>query len=250
MNTLIQLHSHDLDGASVQTVNARDLHDFLEVGKDFSTWIKDRIEQYGFDEGQDYAVFDSPESGNQTGRGGDRRSKLYAISLSMAKELAMVERNDKGKQARQYFIECERRAQAPRDPMQVLNDPVAMRGLLLTYSEKVLALESTVAEQAPKVDALDRIAAAEGSLCMRDAAKALQVRPSDLKNWLIVNRWIYGRPGHSGWLAYQDRIQQGVLCHKVSTVLREDCTEKIVEQVRITPKGLARIAEQLRKNAA
>ena len=103
------------DGAAVQTVNARELHAFLEVGKDFSTWIKDRIEQYGFSEGQDYAVFDSPELGNQTGRGGDRRSKTYAISLNMAKELAMVERNEKGKQARAYFIECERRAQH-KDP--------------------------------------------------------------------------------------------------------------------------------------
>lgn len=136
------------------------------------------------------------------------------------------------------------------DPMQVLSDPAAMRGLLLVYTEKVLTLESTVAEQAPKVEALDRIASAEGSLCMRDAAKSLQVRPIDLKNWLIVNRWIYGRAGHSGWLAYQDRIQQGVMVHKVTTVHREDGTEKIVEQARITPKGMARIAESLQKKAA
>lgn len=124
------------------------------------------------------------------------------------------------------------------DPMQVLNDPAAMRGLLLTYTEKVLALESTVAEQAPKVQALARLSDAEGSLCMRDAAKALQVRPIDLKNQLIVARWIYGRPGHSGWLAYQDKLQQGLLVHKVDTVQRQDGTEKVVEQVRITPKAL------------
>lgn len=80
---------------------------------------------------------------------------------------------------------------------------------------------------------------------MRDAAKALQLRPIDLRNWLIVNRRIYGRPGHSGWLAYQDRIQQGVMCHKVNTVQREDGTEKVVEQPRITPKGLSGIAEVL-----
>jgi hypothetical protein len=77
----------------------------------------------------------------------------------------------------------------------------------------------------------------------------LQLRPIDLKNWLIVNRWIYGRPGHSGWLAYQDRIQQGVMCHKVSTVQREDGTDKVVEQARITPKGLTLIGKRLTETA-
>lgn len=127
--------------------------------------------------------------------------------------------------------------------------PEALR-LAADLAEKKAALEATVAAQAPKVETHDRIAAAEGSLCMRDAAKVLQMRPIDLRNWLIVNRWIYGRPGHSGWLAYQDRIQQGVMCHKVSTVQREDGTEKVVEQPRITPKGLTRIGNELAKSPA
>src|SRR5699024_2063235 len=77
----------------VQTVNGRDLHHFLEVGKDFSTWIKDRVSQYGFSENTDYIVF--PEIGENS-KGG-RPSKEYAVSIDMAKELAMVERNEKGK---------------------------------------------------------------------------------------------------------------------------------------------------------
>ncbi|WP_350284129.1 antA/AntB antirepressor family protein [Geobacter sulfurreducens] len=68
--------------ASTETVNARRLHEFLEVGKDFSTWIKDRIEQYGFVQNQDF-VIDSPVSGNQISRGGDRRSKDYHITLDI-----------------------------------------------------------------------------------------------------------------------------------------------------------------------
>lgn len=245
MNALIPIEARQIDGEAIQTVNARDLHGFLEVGKDFSNWIKDRIVQYGFVENQDFGIF--AETGENSGRG--RPAKEYALSLSMAKELAMVERNDKGKQARQYFIECERRANAPQiDPASLTR--MDLIKLAMEAEAERLALEHQVAEQAPKVAALERIADAEGSLCMRDAAKALQVRPIDLKNWLIVNRWIYGRPGHSGWLAYQDRIQQGVLCHKVSTLLREDGTEKVVEQMRITPKGSARIAEQMRQKAA
>jgi len=90
----------------VQAVDARELHAFLEVGKDFSTWIRDRIEQYQFVQGMDY----SPVSGNRAdGLPGKQRTD-YAISLDMAKELAMVERNEKGKQARLYFIDCERQA--------------------------------------------------------------------------------------------------------------------------------------------
>lgn len=114
------------DGETIQTVNARELHETLGVGRDFSTWIKSRIEQYGFAENTDYVVFtdsgeksfDSPESVNQkSGRGGDRRSIYYHVSLDMAKELAMVENNDQGRAARRYFIECERRMKQQEAPI-------------------------------------------------------------------------------------------------------------------------------------
>ncbi|WP_241076038.1 antA/AntB antirepressor family protein [Achromobacter insuavis] len=105
MNQLIPVTIGQIGGQSVQTANARDLHAFLEVGKDFSNWIKDRIDQYSFAEHQDFEVF--TEIGENP-KGG-RPAKEYTLSLDMAKELSMVERNAKGKQARQYFIECERR---------------------------------------------------------------------------------------------------------------------------------------------
>lgn len=87
-----------------QVVNARELHQFLEVGRDFSNWIKGRINQYGFTENEDFEVFAQIGEKLQNGR----PSKEYSISLDMAKELSMVERNEKGKQARRYFIECEK----------------------------------------------------------------------------------------------------------------------------------------------
>lgn len=112
---LLPVSNAKIGGAPVQTVDGRTLHAFLRVGKDFTTWIKDRIASYGFEEGVDYVRAEhlgSPNSGNQTGRGGDRRSVSYHLSLDMAKELAMVERNAEGKRARLYFIACERRAKA------------------------------------------------------------------------------------------------------------------------------------------
>lgn len=238
MNELIKLGSSKVGEGEVQTVNARDLHAFLEVGKDFSTWIKDRIEQYGFVENQDFVC--SPILVSE-GRGGHNR-KDYHLTLDMAKELAMVERNEKGKQARQYFLECERRAKS-FDPMKALNDPVAMRGILLTYTEKVLTLESKVNELTPKAQALGRIADADGAMNPTVAAKTLQVPPKKLFDYLRANHWIYRRPGGSGNVAYQDKIQAGYLTHKITTVQREDGTDKVVEQVLVTGKGLAKLSQ-------
>lgn len=79
---------------------------FLEVGKDFSTWVKDRIEKYEFTEGVDFINF--PKNWESD----SRQLMEYHITLDMAKELSMVERTEKGKQARQYFIEAEKRLRA------------------------------------------------------------------------------------------------------------------------------------------
>ena len=86
-----------------QAVNARDLHVFLEVGRDFSNWMKDQIEKCDLVENQDYEVF--AEKGENP-KGG-RPSKEYALSINAAKEISMMSQTEKGKQARRYFIACE-----------------------------------------------------------------------------------------------------------------------------------------------
>ena len=131
------------------------------------------------------------------------------------------------------------------DPMKALSDPNALRCLLLGYSEKVIELEHKVEEMAQDVNAYERIAKADGSLCLTDAAKALQVRPKDFISHLSSEKmkWIYKRAGNSHWLGYSDKVQAGYLEHKVTEVTRGDGTTKITEQVRITPKGLAKLAK-------
>ena len=90
-----------------RAVSARDLHAFLESKKDFSSWIKDRIEKYDFVENVDYVVFtkfgENPKGG--------RPQVEYALTVEAAKELSMVEGNEKGKMARRYFIACEKELQ-------------------------------------------------------------------------------------------------------------------------------------------
>ena len=81
------------------TVSARELHKFLEVGQDFTNWIK-RMINYGFELNQDFTVAKISE--------GKVTKHEYIISLEMAKEISMIQRTEKGKQARQYFIQCEK----------------------------------------------------------------------------------------------------------------------------------------------
>ncbi|HCM4283595.1 TPA: antA/AntB antirepressor family protein [Klebsiella quasipneumoniae] len=116
---IVPVISGQIGGREASIVSAKALHKALGVGNDFSTWIKLRIDEYGFSLSADYVVFDSSDFRNQsstfeqgspgwvTKRGGDRRSKDYGLSLGMAKELAMVERNEQGRAVRRYFIQCE-----------------------------------------------------------------------------------------------------------------------------------------------
>lgn len=101
MNDLIKIEKSNINGADVNSVNARTLWDFLQSKQEFSAWIKNRIKKYGFIEFEDFLIKLSKTSNG-------RPMAEYIITLDMAKELAMVENNIKGRQARQYFIKCEK----------------------------------------------------------------------------------------------------------------------------------------------
>jgi phage antirepressor YoqD-like protein len=119
--------------------------------------------------------------------------------------------------------------------------------MAMQAEQERLALEQHVAVIQPKAQALDLIAtSSHGSLNITEAAKTLQVQPKKLFQWMHGHEWIYRRPGGSGWVAYQNRLQQGLLEHKVTTTHREDGSEKIVEQVRVTGKGLTKLAKIFR----
>lgn len=127
-----------IGGASIQTVDARDLHAFLEVKSQFRDWIKNRVEDFGFVENEDFVT------AIEIYRGGERKD--YHLSLDMAKELSMVERNAKGKQARQYFIDCERRAKLVTDLLPNFSDPVAAARAWANEREARTIAERTKAE--------------------------------------------------------------------------------------------------------
>jgi phage anti-repressor protein len=104
-------------------VNARDLHDFLESGQEFAHWIRHRLEKYSFSKGEDYLIILSNKVNDSIERGKPKTD--YLLSLDTAKEIAMVERNEKGRLVRKYFIECENRLKMAGSAANVVSTEAA-----------------------------------------------------------------------------------------------------------------------------
>ncbi|WP_454900765.1 antA/AntB antirepressor family protein [Aggregatibacter sp.] len=114
-NFPIKAFNGSIQNQPTQLINARELHQFLQIGRDFSTWIKERIESYGFMQGEDF----SPIVGKSPKLFG-RPTTEYHITLDMAKELCMLERSELGQQARRYFIRMEKEALTARHALPAL----------------------------------------------------------------------------------------------------------------------------------
>jgi len=161
---LLEIMKSDIGTENVNSVNARDLHSHMEVKTDFSHWIKRAIERYGFVRDEDYLTIDKKD-GRQT-------FKDYIIALDMAKELAMTENNDRGKETRRYFIKCEKE----------LNQPKAMTiDELLAYNVKVietikkenLILKNDNEIMKPKALFADNVSSSENSILIGEYAKLI-----------------------------------------------------------------------------
>jgi phage anti-repressor protein len=120
-------------------VSARELYSFLQVKTDFSDWCK-RMFEYGFTEDKDF----TPILGKSLG---GRPSIDYALTLDTAKEIAMIQRTEKGKQARQYFIECEKQLQRP-------SKPLTPSELILMQAQRLVDIEKQQTEQAEELRAI------------------------------------------------------------------------------------------------
>lgn len=125
----------------------------------------------------------------------------------------------------------------------MLSGPQLMAAALIEADATMRAQAAQIAAMAGDVAAHERLVKADGSLNVTEAAKNLGMRPKDLFDWLSHNGWIYKRAGSANWLGYQPKCNQGLLEHKSTTVTKADGSEKITEQVRITPKGLSVLAK-------
>ena len=136
MDSLIQITKNTINGAETNSVNAREIHKYLEVKTKFADWIKRAIDKYDFIENQDYAIL---KNGN-----GNNAYIDYIVVLDMAKELAMLENNPKGKETRKYFIEFEKQGKSLIN--QQSQEIQLLQGMLNTISKmdnRVTELEQT-----------------------------------------------------------------------------------------------------------
>ena len=237
MNELIPITVATIGSEEVNAVSARALHAFLGNKDTFSHWINDRIEQFDFVEGQDFSNLG--EISPKMGKG--RPRKDYAISIGMAKELCMVERNEKGKQARLYFIECEKIAKQ-KTVLALPQDYATALRALADQVDKAKQLEAKVKEDAPKVEYYDQLQEAPGEITFTRFAKLIGIQRKRLIDWLRANRYIYGVSN----TPYQTRIEQGLLVlRNPEGKTHSDGTPVFAPYAHVTPKGAGTIYRNL-----
>lgn len=236
MNTLIALPGAD----TPITMSSREIADLLEARHDSVKRTIDRLVEKG-------VIAQPPMEDVQetatTPTGGRRKytTSIYHIEkrdsfvvvaqLSPEFTARLVDRwqeLEAGLAARPAIIDV-------RDPSQLAQIANQLIEVTRDQARQIEAMREDV-------EKLDRIAEADGSFCITNAAKLLQMRPKDLFEWLQGNGWIYRRPGSTGYLGYQSKTATSLLEHKVTTVLRADGSEKVTEQVRVTAKGLTKLA--------
>ena len=135
---LIQTFETIIGNLKQLAVNARDLHEFLQVGKRFASWIQERIGKYEFIENEDFVcVSQNRETQRKDGQQGITKVTEYHITLDMAKELSMVENNAKGREARRYFIAMEKKALGYKSPEPVPVSPKLTQEQLKALENKI-----------------------------------------------------------------------------------------------------------------
>ena len=143
-NELVPVYDNNGDHA----VNTRDLHEFLEVGKDYSNWIKDRTGKLGLIEGEDYEIVSANSGENLGGRPG----KDYIVSVDTAKEIAMMENSDKGREVRRYFIKVEKKFRHQAKPMSALDLMSIQLEIAREHESKINVLESKTQKLESKLE--------------------------------------------------------------------------------------------------
>lgn len=231
MSELIPIHRN----GGVQAVLGRDLHKFLGVKSNYTTWFE-RMTEYGFDQGVDYL---SKNGKVQDSLGREREATDHIISLDMAKEISMIQRTERGKQARQYFIECEKRAQAPAAPAELTRAEILQ--LALQAEQERLALEEKNRELTPKAQAYDEFLDATGVYPISVVAKMLGTGPLKLFQ-MLRNAGILISKGTMRNTPYQRYMHHFEV--KVSTFMRDGVVHTAYT-TRVQPSGVEFIARKL-----
>lgn len=221
MNEIIKVN-YDNDRP---TVLARELHDFLEVKTAFKDWFP-RMCEYGFSEGIDFSSFLSESSGG-------RPAQDAQLTIEMAKEICMLQRNERGKQARQYFIQLEKDWNSP--------EKVMARALQIA-DKRIKALEVKMEEQKPKVLFAESVEAAKTSILIGELAKLLKqnginIGQNRLFQWLRNNGYLIKRQGSDYNMPTQRAMEMGLFEIKETTITHSDGHIHVSKTPKVTGKG-------------
>lgn len=178
-----------------QLVSGRELHNFLEVNTRYNDWFE-RMCEYGFTENKDYVAITQKRV---TAQGNQTNFTDHDLTANMAEQISMLQRNDKGRQAREYFIQVEQKWNNPAE--------VIRRGYALAQEQaKKLMLENAnlVAENhlmKPKADYFDDLIDRKTLVNLTKTAKMLKIKRNEFINWLLKNKYLY-RDAHADLMPF------------------------------------------------
>lgn len=206
-------------------VSGRDLHKALEIKTAYKDWFP-RMAEYGFEEGQDFSSFLSKSTGG-------RPKQDHVLKLDMAKEIAMLQRNEKSKQVRRYFIQVEKDFNSP--------EKIMARALLMA-DKKVHKLEAQIEADRPKVLFADAVEASETSILIGDFAKILRqngynIGQNRLFAWLRENGFLIRKNGESYNMPTQRSMDVKLFEVKERTHQEPNGSIRISKTTKMTGKG-------------
>ena len=228
MNELIKV---DFSGDR-PAVSARELHEFLEVGTKYADWFP-RMCEYGFSEGEDFNLLKNEQVRQEGNRMVSRMVDDAVLSIDLAKEICMIQRNENGKLARQYFLQMEKAWNSP--------EKVMARALQIA-DRKIKALEEENAVNRPKVLFADSVAASKTSILVGELAKLLKQNGVDtgqnrLFDWMRNNGYLIRRAGTDYNMPTQRSMEMGLFEIKETSVTHADGHVTVNKTPKVTGKG-------------
>lgn len=209
-------------------VSGRQLHEALGVKTKYADWFN-RMIDYGFAENQDFLLLKNEQ---QTGRGGHNKVD-HVIKLDMAKEIAMIQRTERGKQVRQYFIQVEKDFNSP--------EKIMARALLMA-DQKVHKLEAQIEADRPKVLFAEAVSASHTSILVGELAKLLKQNGVDigatrLFSWLRAHGYLIKRNGRDWNMPTQKSVEMGLIRVKETSITHADGHITVSKTPLVTGKG-------------
>lgn len=244
MNELIQVN-YDNDRP---TVLARDLHEFLEVQTPYHKWFP-RMCEYGFSENIDYMMMDK----NVLRSDGTKMPQIQhdaQLTIEMAKEICMLQRNERGKQARQYFIQLEKDWNSPELVMaralKMANNRIG------SLEERTVHLEQKIEKDKPKVLFADAVSTSQNTILIGDLAKVLrqngvEMGQTRLFQWLRENGYLIKQKGSAYNMPTQKSMELGLFKIKETCITHSDGHTSINRTPKVTGKGQVYLLNKILK---